>query len=69
MLGVYWALLSRSADNWKAYGVVAIIYFLGTLDLAYHQKLFWELSDIGPEIDLVLSYVAIITTQAWEYFM
>ena len=69
MLGVFWFALIRDVDPWKAYGWGAVVYWSCTFDIAFISMTGWNNSENGLWIDLVLSYIAIITAQPWTIFM
>ena len=69
MMGVFWFTLLRGEHTWKAYGVAALIYFGGTVDIAFISKTGWFIGEAGVWPDLMLSYIAIITAQPWTIFM
>ena len=69
MLGVFWLALLKDIEIWKAYGVSAIIYFLATLDITFLGRdglNFFDLSEVGPPVDLTLSFIAVVASEAWE---
>ena len=72
MLGVFWLALLKDIEIWKAYGVSAIVYFLATLDLAFYGRdgmTMFELSEPAPPVDLTLSFIAIVSSEAWDVFI
>jgi len=69
MLGAFWTCLLKGVDIWKAYGVASAIYFLATIDLTFIRKSEQDVSEMAAEVDLVLSFVATVATEAWTVFM
>ena len=59
------ACLLRKTDVWKAYGVASIVYFLATIDATFISKYELDVTEVGTEVDLVLSFVAVVATEAW----
>lgn len=68
MVGAFWACLLRGVDLWKAYGVASIVYWLATVDATFISKSLLDVSEVGTEVDLVLSFVAVVATEAWTVF-
>ena len=68
MLGAFWACLLRKTDVWKAYGAASIVYFLATVDATFIRKYELDVTEVGTEVDLVLSFVAVVATEAWTVF-
>ena len=62
------ACLLRKTDVWKAYGVASIVYFLATVDATFIRKYELDVTEVGTELDLVLSFVAVVATEAWTVF-
>ena len=69
MLGAFWACLLRKTDVWKAYGAASIVYFLATVDATFIRKYELDVTEVGTEVDLVLSFVAVVATEAWTVFV
>ena len=69
MVGAFWACLLRKTDVWKAYGVASIVYFLATVDATFIRKYELDVTEVGTEVDLVLSFVAVVATEAWTVFV
>ena len=63
------ACLLRKTDVWKAYGVASIVYFLATIDATFISKYELDVTEVGTEVDLVLSFVAVVATEAWTVFV
>jgi hypothetical protein len=59
------ACLLRKTDVWKAYGAASIVYFLATVDATFIRKYELDVTEVGTEVDLVLSFVAVVATEAW----
>ena len=68
MVGTFWACLLRKTDVWKAYGVASIVYFVATVDATFISKYELDVTEVGTEVDLVLSFVAVVATEAWTVF-
>ena len=69
MVGAFWACLLRKTDVWKAYGAASIVYFLATIDATFISKYELDVTEVGTEVDLVLSFVAVVATEAWTVFV
>ena len=54
---------------WKAYGAASIVYFLATVDATFIRKYELDVTEVGTEVDLVLSFVAVVATEAWTVFV
>ena len=63
------ACLLRKTDVWKAYGVASIVYFVATVDATFISKYELDVTEVGTEVDLVLSFVAVVATEAWTVFV
>ena len=44
------------------------MYFLATVDATFIIKSLLDVSEVGTEVDLVLSFVAVVATEAWTVF-
>ena len=51
------------------YGVASIVYFLATVDATFIRKYEPDVTEVGTEVDLVLSFVAVVATEAWTVFV
>mmetsp|Transcript_17189 Transcript_17189/g.29137 ORF Transcript_17189/g.29137 Transcript_17189/m.29137 type:complete len:106 (+) Transcript_17189:116-433(+) len=69
MMGAFWFTLLRGEHAWKAYGVAALVYFGCTVDVGFISKTGWFTGEAGVWVDLILSYITIITAQPWTIFM
>eukprot|EP00985_Skeletonema_marinoi_P027404 scaffold22438_cov140-Skeletonema_marinoi.AAC.1 len=69
MMGAFWFTLLRGEHAWKAYGVAALVYFGCTVDVGFISKTGWFIGEAGVWVDLILSYITIITAQPWTIFM
>ena len=68
MLATFWACLLRKTDVWKAYGAASIVYFLATVDATFIRKYELDVTEVGTEVDLVLSFISVVATEAWTVF-
>ena len=69
MLATFWACLLRKKDVWKAYGAASIVYFLATVDATFIRKYELDVTEVGTEVDLVLSFISVVATEAWTVFL
>ena len=69
MLATFWACLLRKTDVWKAYGAASIVYFLATVDATFIRKYELDVTEVGTEVDLVLSFISVVATEAWTVFL
>ena len=44
------------------------MYFLATVDATFIRKYELDVTEVGTEVDLVLSFVAVVATEAWTVF-
>ena len=59
----------HSARKWTLYGAASIVYFLATVDATFIRKYELDVTEVGTEVDLVLSFVAVVATEAWTVFV
>ena len=45
------------------------MYFLATVDATFISKYELDVTEVGTEVDLVLSFVAVVATEAWTVFV
>ena len=45
------------------------MYFLATVDATFISKCELDVTEVGTEVDLVLSFVAVVATEAWTVFV
>jgi hypothetical protein len=46
-----------------------IVYFVATVDATFISKYELDVTEVGTEVDLVLSFVAVVATEAWTVFV
>ena len=68
MLAAFWTCLLRGVDVWKAYGVANVVYFLATVDATFIRKYELDVTEVGSEADLVLSFIGVVSSEAWNAF-
>jgi len=68
MLAAFWTCLLRGIDVWKAYGVANVVYFLATVDATFIRKYELDVTEVGSEADLVLSFIGVVSSEAWNAF-
>ncbi len=44
-------------------------YFVATVDATFISKYELDVTEVGTEVDLVLSFVAVVATEAWTVFV